>query len=154
MTYQDLLARLDHLKSELNSADDPQDNLSFAKRALGSICRDLSRDISETPDTVRVLRLLEYTGPRAAVEAQVTRRLIKVSGQFGPVRVRETFLSEFPESIVGYVDTRTDTIDLNPKPLRKRREGHLHYGATCAHAGCPGPQFEDEVAGSQTGDAK
>jgi hypothetical protein len=111
MTDRELYTRLETLKDELDDRD-PDDNLaialSAAANALDDLCRDLSHAIASgdrpasPPDTVRVLRLLEYTGSRADVERDLSRRSVKVESQPGTVRIRETFLFEFPEHIMWY----------------------------------------------------
>ena len=54
-------------------------------------------------DTVRVLRLLEYTGPREAVEKHFKMRGLKGSVTYGlpgsVITIREGIIGEFPEVV-------------------------------------------------------
>lgn len=60
-------------------------------------------------DTIRVLRIIEYVGPRDAVEAQLRNSLYgERAGTRGPVSggtctIRATTLGEFPEIMGPYV---------------------------------------------------
>jgi len=52
-------------------------------------------------DTVRILRLLEYTGPRDQIEKMMEKRYLKCSHEFEypyqGIIIREAILGEFPE---------------------------------------------------------
>jgi len=54
-------------------------------------------------DTVRILRLLEYTGPRKQIKEMLEKRHLKCSHEFGypyqGVTIREAILGEFPEAM-------------------------------------------------------
>lgn len=52
------------------------------------------------PDIVRVIRILEYTGPRSWVEKTISGNIIKGVQSFGKDKtIREATLGDFPEII-------------------------------------------------------
>ncbi len=59
-------------------------------------------------DTVRVLRLLEYSGPREDIERMIAERSVK--GQktlpHDRVTIREAVLGEFPELLVRSIEEK------------------------------------------------
>ena len=48
-------------------------------------------------ETVRVLRVLEYTGPRAALERCLAQNAVKGTEHFGDITVREAVVGNWPE---------------------------------------------------------
>lgn len=48
-------------------------------------------------DIVRVLRILEYVGPRSAVEKTLSNNAVKGTQTFGSVRVNSVIIGDFPE---------------------------------------------------------
>lgn len=50
-------------------------------------------------DIVRIVRVLEYVGPRDALERSLAQNAVKRHKQFGPITVREAYLGEFPEVV-------------------------------------------------------
>ena len=59
--------------------------------------------MSNSEDIIRVIRILEYTGPREKVEENLNRRAVKGQQVWGPKEarhsIREALLGEFPELI-------------------------------------------------------
>lgn len=52
-------------------------------------------------DTVRVLRVLEYTGPRAALERCLAQNAVKGTEHFGDITIREAVVGNWPEVLNG-----------------------------------------------------
>ena len=50
-------------------------------------------------DIVRIVRVLEYVGPRAQLELSLAQNVVKRQKQFGSITVREAYLGEFPEVV-------------------------------------------------------
>lgn len=50
-------------------------------------------------DTIRVLRVLEYVGPRDVIEANFMQNAVKGSRSFGAVTIREAVVGDFPETL-------------------------------------------------------
>jgi hypothetical protein len=50
-------------------------------------------------DQIRVLRVLEYTGPRDAVERTLAINQVKGTQLFGRVTIREALLGDFAELV-------------------------------------------------------
>ena len=50
-------------------------------------------------DIVRIVRVLEYVGPRDVLERSLAQNVVKRQKQFGPITVREAYLGEFPEVV-------------------------------------------------------
>lgn len=50
-------------------------------------------------DIIRVVRVLEYVGPRDALERSLAQNVVKRHKQFGSITVREAYLGEFPEVV-------------------------------------------------------
>lgn len=50
-------------------------------------------------DIVRIVRVLEYVGPRDALERSLAQNAVKRQKQFGSITVREAYLGEFPEVV-------------------------------------------------------
>lgn len=50
-------------------------------------------------DTIRVLRVLEYVGPRSAIESTLTQNAVKGSRTFGAITIREAVVGDFPETL-------------------------------------------------------
>ena len=51
-------------------------------------------------DIIRVIRILEYTGPRSWVEKTIAGNIIKGSQKFGGDKIiREAILGDFPEIV-------------------------------------------------------
>lgn len=48
-------------------------------------------------DTIRVLRILEYVGPRDKVEATLQNNAVQTSKTFGSVTIRSATLDNYPE---------------------------------------------------------
>lgn len=48
-------------------------------------------------DIIRVVRVLEYVGPREQLERSLAQNVVKRHKQFGQITVREAYLGEFPE---------------------------------------------------------
>lgn len=59
---------------------------------------ELRKAYSKTEDIVRVIRVLEYVGERAAVERVLQQNAVKGFVDFGPVTIREAMLP-FPEKL-------------------------------------------------------
>ena len=55
-------------------------------------------------DQVRVLRILEYTGPRDAVEYEVSKSIHGSRDLYGGVVVRATTIGNYPEILEGADD--------------------------------------------------
>lgn len=79
-------------------------------------------------DTIRVLRLIEFQGPRAAVEEQIKHSVHGTKRLPSGVEITATTLGEFPEIIgrtapVGFFDAQVsypDRVIDDPKPKAKR----------------------------------
>jgi hypothetical protein len=56
-------------------------------------------------DIVRVLRVLEYTGPRDRVE-ETLRRFIQGEEVYGGVTIRAATIGEFPELLIRTTDAQ------------------------------------------------
>ena len=50
-------------------------------------------------EIVRVLRLLEYTGPRAAIERTLENNSVKGTTRHGDLTIREACIGQFPEIV-------------------------------------------------------
>lgn len=50
-------------------------------------------------DVIRIVRVLEYVGPRSALEKVLEQNAVKRQRCFGSITVREAILGEFPEII-------------------------------------------------------
>jgi hypothetical protein len=50
-------------------------------------------------DIVRVVRVLEYVGPRSHMEAVLAQNAVKGTRVFGPLTIREAMLGDFPEVV-------------------------------------------------------
>lgn len=48
-------------------------------------------------EQIRVIRILEYTGERKAVERVLSQNTVKIFAEFGEVTIREATLNNFPE---------------------------------------------------------
>lgn len=52
-------------------------------------------------DIVRVLRILEYVGPRSAIERTLAGNAVKGTQHFGQVRIDSAILGESPQVVAG-----------------------------------------------------
>lgn len=50
-------------------------------------------------DIIRIIRVLEYVGPRDVLEQQYQQNAVKGQRTFGPVTIREGVLGQFPETL-------------------------------------------------------
>jgi hypothetical protein len=50
-------------------------------------------------DTIRVIRVLEFTGPRGQVEATLRKRQVRGTYQIGAMTIREAIVGDFPEVV-------------------------------------------------------
>lgn len=53
-------------------------------------------------DTIRVVRVLEYSGPRSHVEKVLSQNAVKGIFYGGTITIREAILGPFPEVVVPY----------------------------------------------------
>lgn len=60
-------------------------------------------------DIVRILRVLEYVGPRDVLAKQLEQNAIKGFAKFGPTTIREAFISNYPEILESKYDPSTDS---------------------------------------------
>ena|SRR5215216_1107607 len=60
-------------------------------------------------DTVRVLRILEYIGPRDHIENTLAHNAVKGTKEFGKSAIREAIIGDFPEILS---DSSTTVADL------------------------------------------
>ncbi len=51
------------------------------------------------PDTIRIIRILEYVGPRDILEKQLEQNQVKGFRYFGQVTIREAICGTFPEIV-------------------------------------------------------
>lgn len=61
-------------------------------------------------DTVRVLRVLEYVGPRSRVEDTLSRGLKKGSTRYGDMEIRSAIIGDFPEILTDPVHVGDDAL--------------------------------------------
>lgn len=50
-------------------------------------------------DTIRIVRVLEYVGPRKVLERALEQNAVKGQRRFGDIVIREAMLGDFPEVI-------------------------------------------------------
>ncbi len=50
-------------------------------------------------DIVRIVRVLEYTGPRDQLEKALSQNAVKGTQEFGAITIREAFLGSYPEVV-------------------------------------------------------
>jgi hypothetical protein len=52
-----------------------------------------------TQEIVRVIRVLEFVGPRGQVEATLRKRQVRGTYQIGAMTIREAIVGDFPEVV-------------------------------------------------------
>lgn len=90
-------------------------------------------------EIVRVVRILEYTGPRASVEKVLQQNAVKGLKDFGVVVIRETMLP-FPEVV------EAPPVVQNPMMLR-RKIGHRSGCVTINCGGCGTDFYSQDYSG-------
>ena len=90
--YADTLCKMNSRDPEIQLTTAPElVTCKTCLRKMGRLVREQSK-----PDIVRVVRVLEYVGERAAVDRVLQQNAVKGFADFGPVTIREAMLP-FPE---------------------------------------------------------
>lgn len=94
--YADTLCRMNNRDPAIKVTTDPA--LVTCKTCLRKM--SLLRTIAgpKVEDTVRVVRILEYVGPRSSVEKVLQQNAVKGFRDFGAVTIREAMLP-YPEKL-------------------------------------------------------
>lgn len=77
----------------------PLDEVPFKECAAHKAYAEL--DPLPVSDTVRILRVLEYVGPRHALERVLEQNAVKGSRRFGSITIREATIGDWPEVLNG-----------------------------------------------------
>lgn len=86
------------------------------------------------PDHIRVLRIIEYTGPRAQVEDQVSRSLHGQKSLPNGITIRAATVGAYPEIIEEYV---SPTVSWAPLSNQEAYDWFLEVLRAAGYEGAP-----------------
>ncbi len=92
--YADTLCKGNYAGPELRTTTDREKvTCKTCLRKMGRLQR------KPREDTIRIVRVLEYVGPRKALERVLEQNAVKGQRRFGDIVVREAILGDFPEIV-------------------------------------------------------